>query len=60
MTVIVREADAVLPRLSVMVTLHVCVPEDVRTPLVWVALVLEVEDDPEDTAVPPELVTTNE
>jgi hypothetical protein len=44
-------AVAVLPRLSVMVTLQVCEPLPVRTPLVWVALVLLVEDDPEDTAV---------
>lgn len=42
-TVIDRVADAVLPRLSVMVTLHVCVPEDVMTTEVWVALVDDVE-----------------
>ena len=50
-TVMVLVAVAVRPRLSVMVTRQVCVPDPVRTPDVWVALVDDVEDEPEDTAV---------
>jgi hypothetical protein len=56
-TVIVLDAVAVLPRLSVIVTRQVCVPEEVNTPLVCVAEVAEVDVDVVEMTVAEAFVT---